>query len=84
MKVIKFTDELKRMFGLEVPVDVSNEQLKRWSLHRYYVCYSCNKPVSIWHVRKLPDIYGDRCVCPKCVKSILPIDEDAYTVNNPW
>ena len=81
---MKFTDELKRMFGLTVPLDVSDEQLKRWALQRYYTCCHCGKPVSLWDVRKLPEIYGSRCMCLKCVRICRPIDPDAYPVNNPW
>ena len=76
-----FIKDLKLVYGLDVPTDVTDEWLKTRRLKRYYTCHACGKAVDIWHARHIEQVFGKRIVCPMCVKVWSnTFTEDAYPI----
>ena len=76
-----FLKDLKSVYNLDVPKDVTNEWLKARLLKRVYVCHACHSDVDLWHVKHVEEVFGKKFLCPKCAKIFSgTLTEDAYPI----
>lgn len=78
----KLANDLRKVYGLIIPENPSNEWLKSRLLQRYYVCYMCGESVSIHKATHVEKMFGKRVLCPKCARLLTEDEhtEEAYPI----